>query len=818
MANLPIAEFLTARLQEYDPDFELRPGTGFEKLFFQPLQFIVQPLRDEADEIKTAQSFRQILLTDDPDAFNEEAVDDLSSNIFVDRREGDVSSGVARAFYNSPVAREFSSETAVFIGNNSENYSNPSPFSISKSQMSAQISNGQYYFDIPVSSENTGEETELDADGLVSLLDDPDVASVTNLLKIEGGLSRETNTELIDRSKNSIAVRDLVTGKGFNATLLENFPGSIKELKPIGFGDDEMMRDILFNAHVGGKIDGHFCAPKISSGSSEFVGVLIDTTRQAKSTTNALLEGINYRSLGNPGVDRSNGLDPIVSEVKSKTAAEFISNIDFTNPQNLTGGERIKITIDGTTKDLRVAGVSVASTSKNEIIALINNTFGFDAAFPTVNSFKITSPTIGLGSEVIIDHPSVGTSAFALAFDDTNPAPNINNGDGPIVYLEGTHYDINDVEGEIRRVIGPVVVAPSLTGETSANNEFSDATLNKFTNVVENDILSITSGSDIGDYRILTVVDDNNLILDKSLTDTESNIEYEIRRTGIKDNEVVFVEYYFNPLSIDVGNLVKLDERGKIRGIRPGREDYTITDMAFLRIVSIEVIDPITKEATGEVLEGRGGFGLGGFGRGAYGVGSKADYRLIVNEPHERFSAFEDSYIVLNSGLAGLSLRVNYDYVPEIVSLHEFVRSENERILDGDILMKHFFPAFVEGTIEYSVDKTDTSILSNEDLQDKVRDFIGSVKSGQELQFSDIKQFIARETDPFDKYGTFIKNFTLKAQLLNTDGSITVLEGSESMFLPTLDPFPAETTRPQSAKISHWFAREGMILQRIDNE
>ena len=106
MPQLPIADFLTARLKEYDATFELRQGTGFAQLFFKPMQFIVQPFRDEATDISIGQSFNKILAQDDPNAFDESAVDALSGNLFVDRKTGGKGGGVARAYYEFPVDRE----------------------------------------------------------------------------------------------------------------------------------------------------------------------------------------------------------------------------------------------------------------------------------------------------------------------------------------------------------------------------------------------------------------------------------------------------------------------------------------------------------------------------------------------------------------------------------------------------------------------------------------------------------------------------------------------------------------------------------------
>ena len=170
MAQLPISQFLTQRLTEYDSTFELRKGTGFEQLFFKPMEFIVQPLRDEANDLFIAQSFRRILQQADPDSFDEESVDALASNLFVSRRQGGYSGGVGRAYYNEPVDREYPANGAVFQGSGGQVYVNPAPFKITSSEMSSQIEDGLYYFDIPLQSQDAGADTALDPDNLVTLV------------------------------------------------------------------------------------------------------------------------------------------------------------------------------------------------------------------------------------------------------------------------------------------------------------------------------------------------------------------------------------------------------------------------------------------------------------------------------------------------------------------------------------------------------------------------------------------------------------------------------------------------------------------------
>ena len=822
MANLPVSRFLTARLQEYDPDFEVRRGSGFERLFFQPVQFILQPIRDEAESIRVAQSFNLILAQADPNSFDEESVDALASNIFVFRRQGGFAAGVARVFFQNPVDREYPTGGFVVSAGNGSVFENSGPFKITAEQMSVQVENGLYFFDIAVVATEEGSDAEIGVDELVEVTDDDQVIRVTNPQAFSGGADKETNTELIERAQSSIGVRDLLVPKGFNAILFENFKDFLLEVQAIGFGDFEMMRDIVFNTHIGGRTDGYAKTTNITRGTADFVGLLIDTTRQTKTATNVVLNGVVPTELGNQNVARSNGLDAVVKEIKLSFAGEYQGTVDLTTPVDLSTNQYVQIGIDGNFKDIRVAGVTPAQTTRTEIINAINSAFGINVAFQVGFGILIKSTSVGLTSQVVIANPNIGNSAINDIFGlSVAGSPHIFQGDGPVTFFEGVHYSVNDIDGEITRIEGPLIVSPQTSGESvDGSTTFEDATPSIFANVQERDVLRITSGSDVGDYRVLNVLNDNQIVLDAPLTTDATGLSYQIYRSGIKSGELVMVEYHYNPLSIDIGANVALQTTGDPlnpivleRGLRPGRQAQTITDTSFLRIVSVEEIDALTGEPTGFVLDGSNGFGQGGFGRGGFGIGEGQDYFLVVNSPYERFSVYEDSYIVLRQGLQGGSYRVTYDYVPEIQTLHDFVLSENERVLDGDILMKHFLPAYVSGNIVYRVDNTDSSIISNEALQTAVADFIDQIPAGQSLQYSDIIQFIVRTVDPFDRYGAQVKFFSLQGIIHNMDGSLTYVEGENELEFPSRDPLGQRMPDPLSPRISHWIS-DNLTLAR----
>ena len=957
MAKLPITDFLTARLKEYDPNFEVRKGTGFEQLFFKPLQYMLQPIVDETVLLTTSQSFLRILQQDSPDTFSEEAVDALASNLFVTRTSGSVSSGSARVYYTEAVAREWPATGAQFTGSNGLLYTNTSPFAVSKAQVSEQVENGLFYYDIPVTSVDTGTDTQLGIAGIISIDNDSAAITVSNAAAITGGTARETNTELIARVRRSISVRDLVTGKGFDATMFENFAGFLSELRAIGFGDPEMMRDIVYNTHIGGKVDGYFKTPAITQGHKNFVGVLPDSTRQAFGSTNLTLYGTDSSATVDGNFDTSSNKRPIIEQIYPASAARYLSPIDLSSPVDLSGGGRARITIDGYAIEMSIVGSIPASTTRYEIINVINQNFGYVVAFSVGSSLELRSSTKGRTSIITIAPPNIGSSAVLAVFGLSSTQTF--NGDGPITFTEGVHYSINPLYGSVARMAGSVINPIVTTGKTeigAGRSIFYDSTSAVFSSVAANDIITVNPNSPNlpwgnivdpmqgiqVDYRVTAKIDNNTLVIDevphykgtwtasdnlpflrngtgttydiykvttagacnfgagiipfvigdyvryygglwqkasrgtwsaatnipelvnedgveydnyrvttpgtinfgdvggvptldvvfsagdyvqfyesawrKIAGTDETGIEYVVRRTGIKNGERIYAQYWFNPLSLDIGPQVWYTDESTVpssqkRGIRPGREDHTLTDMVLLRINSIDIVDPITTEPTGEVLATGGGYGQGGFGEGGYGGGGGSDYQFVVNSPHERFSVFEDSMIIFHPALIGLSFRVNYDYVPEGVTMHNFCRSDSERVLDADILIKHFIPAYVSGTIHYKVDSTDSTIPTNDALTLLVKEFISSQGAGKDLKISDVYQFISRSTDPFDKYTSYVKPFELTAAIHNVDGSTTVVSSKDILVVPAPVPFPKDTTRQLSARITHWIG-DNIVLVR----
>lgn len=330
---LPIRDFVIQRLLEYDPNFDVGAGVPTTSLLIDPLSVILQPVIDELGVIQLSQSVLSILETSDPDAFPEDIVDGLASNAFVERNPGSIGSDVMRLRFFAP--QEFSSAQGILIfrGAGGQRYTNSEAITITAAEMSLNQEGSLYYVDIPIVALEEGEDFNVDAGAITTMESEPQgVANVTNLFGVSQGANRETNTELIDRIKVAVTVRALVTGRGIIVTLTENFT-TIEEITPIGFGDAEMMRDIVYNVHIGGNVDVYIKTAAFTAASQDIFGLEVDVSRRKLiSSTVTLLEDDTAYSLGRAPIDTS-AVAPTVRSIDG--FAVYVDGIDYSIDETL---------------------------------------------------------------------------------------------------------------------------------------------------------------------------------------------------------------------------------------------------------------------------------------------------------------------------------------------------------------------------------------------------------------------------------------------------------------------------------------------------
>lgn len=831
--ELPVLEFIKQRLNEADLTLEVRRGTAYYDLFVKPQQLMLQPLLVAMETSLTGQSVRRIQRTDDPDAFDEDLVDDLTENLYVPRFEGAFATTTVRVFYSAPADKEFPAFTAEFLTADGLSFFNSEDVAISQAEMTLNTDGDLYYVDILARAQNEGDEYNLELGDIVAFVNDVEAISVTNITTATDGLPRETNTELLARVQKSIGVRDFETEKGINAIINEKFPGIFSEIVPIGFGDPEMMRDIVYNAHVGGNTDVYLKAPALTVKTKDIVGLVFDETRELPRTTYKQLTALDFTD---PASDLKAPFIVVGSvTVKSdtiETAASFVSaSVPPVTGIDLSAGQYIKLKLDATGlyKNIKVSGSNPAQTQKFEIINSINAAVGFTIASAFgVDKIMIQSPTVGLGSELNFATPDAPrTDGTPTLFPDIllapysyvsgvsgvgpNPAATV-LGDVATEYIESVDYEVDYPNGKIRKLpgsailSGDTIVGPVVNGQVVASSDvLTSPTPGEFALVRAGDTLNITSttsGVPLGAYIVREKLDDENLrILDMDPTSSDSGVGY-----NIVSNQVVVIRYKYNPLSIDIGNQVLLAD-GRTRGVRPGREAYTIDELPFIDIISVEEIDSDTLDGLDVFLNPNGGYGYGGYGNGPYGVGQSGDYNVIINRPPERFSMFEDALIVFDPVLLGKSYRITYYSAPEVGEVHTLSRSDLERVTGADVLPKNFVPGFVDIDIKIVRDATNISTPSNDGLTEAVKELINDVPANKPLQASDIVRLLE------DLGVEYVEvPFTMYMTVINTDGSKTIRSDVNLLQLEDVE-LEKETANYVTNRIMHFYARNVAVSE-----
>lgn len=682
---LPIKDFIIQQLLEYDSNYDVGNGVPTTGLLIEPLSVILQPVIDELTIVQASQSILTILESSDPDAFPEDIVDGLASNAFVERSPGAIGSDVQRIRFFEPQAFSAQQGVLIFRGSAGQRYSNSQALAVTSAEMSLNQEGTLYFIDIPIVALEEGEGYNVDAGAITVMEAEPTgVANTTNLFGIADGRSRETNTELIDRIKVAITVRALVTGRGIIVTLTENFT-TIEEIEPIGFGDAEMMRDIVYNVHIGGNVDVYIKNPSFSTSSKDIFVLEVDTTRQApsSSTVAALVAGAGY----------------------------------------------------------------------------------FLGKFP---------------------------------IDRTNFAPVVKTIDSLFTYDDGADWTITDTDGQFYRIGGGAIFHDSGTG-ADVTDEKTLTDVGAFTLARPGMILTIDiPGSVAGTYTVKEKVDNDNIkIFGTFGVASESGVDW-----TLDDNLVITFEY--NPITIDV---IKESRSAQ-------RDDYTITEVPLMYIESIELLDPISGEPTGDLLSANAGYGAGGYGAGGYGIGSGGDYKFVVDEPTLRHSELEDNYIEVTSLFVGSSVRVNYQYANAIPPIQAFMDDRNNQSETASLIARHFIPVFVDGASPIAYDiptSTASTAITVDEMTTLVKGLINDIDEAGDLELSDLVDLMYDNGATRVDLGTL---YTLKGEIHNHDGTVifTLPDAAGSVAIPD-NEIPDPTDAPLSPRIARFRARD-ITLER----
>ena len=230
--------FLIQKLKEVNPDFETRSGSAGGTILVKPFAVWLNALEEELDFIRTQLSLENVAdLTSDN-------VDQLITNLFIDRRTGEFAQGSVRIFYSSAQDATIVSGTG-FLDTQGQLFVANGNTTISQAEMTLNRDGSLFYVDVPVIASDTGDSFNIDENSIVSLESDLiGVIRVTNPNPIVNGLPTETDSELVERAQLAITIRNLINRRSITTVLLNEF-NTLVSVQPIGFRDPEMIRDLI---------------------------------------------------------------------------------------------------------------------------------------------------------------------------------------------------------------------------------------------------------------------------------------------------------------------------------------------------------------------------------------------------------------------------------------------------------------------------------------------------------------------------------------------------------------------------------------------
>lgn len=267
--------FLATFMSEQVTEASFSRGSAVYDFLVKGFASLYAYLRGEVDRITVRQSLKRIQeeLTDDDDIA--QAVDEILSNWFVSRKDGERSRATVRLHFTERVAQNISvaarfyrtSTLYFFIDTTSNSYI------ISENQLlpvyDARGELEDYVVDVPMVAANVGTTYDVSAGNFVRV-DAPGgipyFSYAENVDDFEGGKNIESTDELIIRAETAITVRNLINNRSCDTVLQEEFP-SVLDTLTIGMGESEMVRDTLCESyrhlklHTGGKYDTYTDLP-----------------------------------------------------------------------------------------------------------------------------------------------------------------------------------------------------------------------------------------------------------------------------------------------------------------------------------------------------------------------------------------------------------------------------------------------------------------------------------------------------------------------------------------------------------------------------
>jgi hypothetical protein len=262
---MDVKQFIVDRLKELLPEYDIRTGTLIYDWFANLHYLMLLPFQESLEYIYQGSYLANYNL------MSEEQMDLLASNYLVTRVTGSKATGTITLYFVEAQSVQITIATK-FINSGGLIFYSTAPVSATKESLAANydVTKSLYYLSFPVIAELEGVQYQIEPNSITSIEDGPEGVYIIENTSFIDGADRETNTELYNRIKLSLGLKNLVTKESIYATLTELYT-NIDRIYAIGHGESEMRRDLVNGIHVGNMVDIYVKPVTLSSGTSDII-------------------------------------------------------------------------------------------------------------------------------------------------------------------------------------------------------------------------------------------------------------------------------------------------------------------------------------------------------------------------------------------------------------------------------------------------------------------------------------------------------------------------------------------------------------------
>lgn len=229
------------------PTIDLTEDNSYNDIILNPISKIFADLYQEVDSLEKA--------TDLKNAANmtEQELDQLAyGNYFITRRLGNKASTMLTLTFNNLESDRYKKdltipEGIIFSNNDGYQFQTTEKTVVYANELNRYYNQSTSRYDIQVYVEALLEGKAFNSDyqtiNTCQSVFDNRLYSVTNNEAVTNGANRETNTEFAERIMTYYYTRQLNTIPGYK-DLIKSFDSNISDVKVLGYGDVEMLRDI----------------------------------------------------------------------------------------------------------------------------------------------------------------------------------------------------------------------------------------------------------------------------------------------------------------------------------------------------------------------------------------------------------------------------------------------------------------------------------------------------------------------------------------------------------------------------------------------